>query len=555
MGFDKLLLSPAISGRDFLAEIPNDINFVPGLLQPTLSMSTTQSENKLLEDETSLPPTTSIEILHDPNSSTHEESKETVLLETEEPMPQVKKKTYLSCPPRGRLNKIITYGIILFSIWGILWALSGPEALPGGNLFALLVIFFSAFLGGKLLQLIKIPTVPPLPPLLGMLLAGFLIRNLPYINKYVHVQTTWSSTLRITALTIILMRAGLGLDPEALKHLKGVCLRLSFGPCITEACSAAIFSHFIMKFPWKWGFLLGFILGAVSPAVVVPSMLFLQEKGYGVEKGIPTLLVAASSMDDIIAITGFNIFLSLAFSTGAVIHNLLSSLREIVIAVLVGVILGCFAHYFPSSDQEKLPKRRAFLMLSMCIFVVLGSERIGLHGSGGLCTLVLTFVAGNKWSKDKTEVQKIISKAWNIFQPLLFGLVGSEVSVASLESNTIGFSVIILSLALCTRILTAFLLMSFAGFTFKEKIFIALAWMPKATVQAVLGPLAMETARLTSAPELEVYAKNVMTMAFLAILITAPNGALFIGILGPKVLTRHDDSSNLHIKLSDFQHH
>ncbi|KAM4834377.1 sodium/hydrogen exchanger 9B1 isoform 2-T2 [Thomomys bottae] len=435
-----------------------------------------------------------------------------------------------------------------------MWTLSGHEVLPGGNLFALLVIFCSAFLGGKLLQLIKIPTVPPLPPLLGMLLAGFLIRNIPYISAYVHVKTSWSSTLRITALTIILMRAGLGLDPEALKQLKTACLRLSFGPCITEACSAAVFSHFIMKFPWKWGFLLGFMLGAVSPAVVVPSMLLLQETGYGVEKGIPTLLVAASSLDDIVAITGFNIFLSLVFSTGTVIQNLLSSLREIFIGILIGVILGYFIHYFPSTDQAKLPKRRAFLMLSMCIFVVLGSQRIGFHGSGGLSTLVLTFIAGKRWSKDKIEVQKIIAKAWNIFQPLLFGLVGSEVSVSSLESNTIGISVIILSLALCVRILTAFVLMSFAGFTLKEKIFIALAWMPKATVQAVLGPLAMETARFTTIPELEVYAKNVMTMAFLAILMTAPNGALFIGILGPKILTHHDEPNQVHIQLSDFQH-
>ncbi|XP_069878469.1 sodium/hydrogen exchanger 9B1 isoform X3 [Dipodomys merriami] len=465
-----------------------------------LSKSTTKSQNGDVEEEPSTQPT-SIQVLQDPNSSAHEESKEPILLETEEMIPQVKKRTYISCPPQGPLNKIITDGIIFILIWGILWTLSGHEALPGGNLFALLVIFCSAFLGGKLLQLIKIPTVPPLPPLLGMLLAGFLIRNIPYISTYVHVQATWSSTLRITALTIILMRAGLGLDPEVLKSLKAVCLRLSFGPCITEACSAAIFSHFILKFPWKWGFLLGFILGAVSPAVVVPSMLFLQESGYGVEKGIPTLLVAASSMDDIVAITGFNVFLSLVFSTGAVIHNLLASLREILFGVLIGVVLGYFTHYFPSTDQ--------------------------------------------------VEVQKIIAKAWNVFQPLLFGLVGSEVSVSSLESNTIGISVITLSLALCVRIVTAFLLMSFAGFTYKEKIFIALAWIPKATVQAVLGPLAMETARLNATPELEVYAKNVMTIAFLAILITAPNGALFIGILGPKILA-HNEPSKLHITLSEL---
>lgn len=218
-------------------------------------------------------------------------------------------------------------------------------------MFGLVVIFYSAFLGGKIIEVIRIPVVPPLPPLLGMLLAGFTIRNVPILYKFVHIPTSWSSALRNTALTIILIRAGLGLDPQALKHLKGVCLRLSFGPCLLEACSAALFSHFIMNFPWQWGFLLGFVLGAVSPAVVVPNMLLLQENGYGVEKGIPTLLVAASSMDDIVAITGFNTFLSIVFSSGSVISNILSSLRDVLIGVLVGVVMGIFVQYFPSRDQ------------------------------------------------------------------------------------------------------------------------------------------------------------------------------------------------------------
>ncbi|XP_029331176.1 sodium/hydrogen exchanger 9B1 isoform X2 [Mus caroli] len=262
-----------------------------------------------------------------------------------------KRRTNSYCPPQGTINKTITDGAALIALWTLLWALIGQEVLPGGNLFGLVVIFYSAFLGGKILEVIRIPVVPPLPPLIGMLLAGFIIRNVPIIYEFVHIPTSWSSALRNTALTIILVRAGLGLDPQALKHLKGVCLRLSFGPCFLEACSAALFSHFIMNFPWQWGFLLGFVLGAVSPAVVVPNMLMLQENGYGVEKGIPTLLVAASSMDDIVAITGFNTFLSIVFSSGSVISNILSSLRDVLIGVLVGIVMGVFVQYFPSGDQ------------------------------------------------------------------------------------------------------------------------------------------------------------------------------------------------------------
>ncbi|XP_010639877.1 sodium/hydrogen exchanger 9B1 isoform X2 [Fukomys damarensis] len=492
-------------------------------------MHTTKSENK--DEDINFQPTTSSQVY-----GARKGTKETVLY-TEETIPQRKKRCF-SCPPQGIVNNIMTSGVIYFMTWCLLWLLSGPEVLPGGNLFGLVIIFYSACLGGTLLELIRIPAVPPLPPLLGMLLAGFIIRNIPSISKHVRVPRKWSSTLRSTALTIILIRAGLGLDPEALRQMKGICFRLSFGPCIMEACTAAVVSHFVMDFPWQWGFLLGFVLGAVSPAVVVPSMLCLQEAGYGIEKGIPTLLIAASSMDDVMAIMGFNTFLNLIFSKGSILNNVLSTLWDVFVGVLVGAVFGFFVQYFPSEDQEKVPMKRAFLILSMSISAVLGSQHIGLHGAGGLFTVVLSFTAGLKWAKEKTRVQKLILNTWNIFEPLLFGLVGSEVSVSSLKTNAIGTCITTLCLAVCVRILSTFAMMCFAGFNFKEKIFIALSWMPKATVQAVLGPLALETARLT-APHLESYSKDVMTVAFLAILFTAPNGSLLIGILGPRMLSHH----------------
>ncbi|XP_070308314.1 sodium/hydrogen exchanger 9B1 isoform X2 [Odocoileus virginianus] len=444
-------------------------------------------------------------------------------------------------------------GSILFMIWCVAWVFSGPEVLPNGGLFGLLIIFYCALIGGKLLEIVKVPSVPKIPPLLGMLLAGFVVRNVPFLSDVTYISNELSSTLRNTALTIILVRAGLGLDPEALKNLKRVCIRLSVGPCLMEACSTAVISHFLMNFPWQWAFLLGFVVGAVSPAVVVPSMLHLQEKGYGIEKGIPTLLIAASSLDDIVAISGFNACFSIVFSSGNISNNILSPLRDAGLGVLSGIVLGMFARHFPSSDQENLEVKRAFLILSMCISAVLGSHKFNMNTAGGLCTLVLSFIAGTGWSKEKVRVQKIIGIAWDIFQPVLFGLVGAEVSVASLKSNVIGVSVGTVSLALLVRISFTFVLMSCAGFNFKEKIFIALSWMPKATVQAVLGPLALEKARM-SAPHLESYSKDVMTVAFLAILITAPNGALIIGILGPKLLTRYD-INKVKMELSGSQPH
>nr|XP_004663048.2 sodium/hydrogen exchanger 9B2 [Jaculus jaculus] len=446
----------------------------------------------------------------------------------------------LACPPHGLLGRVITDGAMVVLLWAVVWSITGRECLPGGNLFGIITLFYCSVTGGKLFGLIKLPTLPPLPPLLGMLLAGFLLRNLPVISNNVQIQHKWSSSLRSIALSIILVRAGLGLDPKALKKLKGVCVRLSMGPCVVEACTSALLSHFLMGLPWQWGFILGFVLGAVSPAVVVPSMLLLQDGGYGVEKGVPTLLMAAGSFDDILAITGFNTCLGMAFSTGSTLFNVFRGILEVVIGVATGSFLGFFIQYFPSSDQDNLVWKRAFLVLGLSVLAVFSSVHFGFPGSGGLCTLVMAFLAGMKWSNKKSEVEKIIAVAWNIFQPLLFGLIGAEVSIASLRPDTVGLCVATLGIAVLIRIMTTFLMVCFAGFNIKEKIFISFAWLPKATVQAAIGSVALDMARSHEDKQLEDYGMDVLTVAFLAILITAPIGSLLIGLLGPRLLQKFE---------------
>ncbi|XP_002731851.2 sodium/hydrogen exchanger 9B2-like, partial [Saccoglossus kowalevskii] len=220
----------------------------------------------------------------------------------------------LMCPPHGKFGSIILYIMMLFILWGVLWAITGDEALPGGNLFALLVLWVCAVIGGAAITLIK------LPPLLGMLLVGMMLRNAPYINVAKDIDQPWSLALRDIAFTVILIRAGLGLDAEALRKLKIACLRLAFISCVIECIAAAIISVLLLDFPWVFGIMLGFVLGAVSPAVIVSSMLNLHGKGYGVNKGIPTLVIAAASVDDVIAITGFSVALGIGFSTGNVMH-------------------------------------------------------------------------------------------------------------------------------------------------------------------------------------------------------------------------------------------
>ncbi|XP_077597781.1 sodium/hydrogen exchanger 9B2 isoform X3 [Stigmatopora nigra] len=439
------------------------------------------------------------------------------------------------CPrPRGLFNLVITQACVLLLLFGAIWSVTGSECLPGGKVFGVVVVFIAAVLGGRLVSMVQFPGLPPLPPLLGMLLAGLVLRNIPYVSEAVYVQPAWSAALRSVALAVILARAGLGLDPSALRRLKAVCLRVAVGPCVLEACVVGLAAHYLLSMPWAWAFLLGFVLAAVSPAVVVPSMLLLQKEGYGCDKGIPTLLMAAGSFDDILAITGFSTCLGVAFSTGSTWMSVLKGLLEVVGGMLAGTVLGFFLCLFPDKDQEDIVVTRSFLLLGLSIFAIFLTQVLGASGAGGLCTLVLAFLAALGWGNDKVGVANVLGRCWDVFQPLLFGLIGAEIILTTLSLNTVG---------LVLRLVATFALVHGAGFGLKEKLFIAIAWLPKATVQAAIGSKALDTARDVGDDALVKLGSDVLTLAVLAILITAPIGALGIGLAGPRLLSRQVKAS------------
>ncbi|XP_047442665.1 sodium/hydrogen exchanger 9B2 [Mugil cephalus] len=440
--------------------------------------------------------------------------------------------------PRGLLSLLITKVSLMALLFGVVWSITGTVSLPGGNLFGIIILFICSVLGGKLVGMIRLPTLPPFPPLLGMLLAGLALRNIPYITKAIVIDAHWSSSLRNIALAIILTRAGLGLDPSALRRLKAVCLRVAAGPCLMEASTDAVVSHFLLGLPWVWAFILGFVLSAVSPAVVVPSMLLLQREGLGVEKGIPTLLMAAGSFDDIIAITGFSTFLGIAFSKGSMWMNILKGVLEVVGGIIAGLIVGLFLCFFPSNDQEDLVLRRTLMLLGLSIFSVFFSNVIGFAGAGTLCTLVLSFLAALGWKSEKAPVAAMVGRSWDVFQPLLFGLIGAEITIANLNPSTVGLGLACISIGVVIRLLVTFLLVHFGGFNLKEKVFLAVAWLPKATVQAAVGSTALDMARTVGDETSIKFGLDVLTLAVLSILTTAPIGALGIGLAGPRLLAR-----------------
>ncbi|GFG39584.1 hypothetical protein Cfor_01014 [Coptotermes formosanus] len=443
------------------------------------------------------------------------------------------------CPQFSLPLQVATIILMLLLFWGVTFTVLQDAVLPQSKLFALATLFILAYLAGWLVSLIH------LPPLLGMLVTGILLRNSGFFymtDNYV----TAVSILRLVAMVVILIKAGLGLDAAALRRLSFVVVKLAFIPCLVEAATDAVAAYLVLGFPWLWGALLGFVLAAVSPAVVVPSLLGLQEKGYGEDKGISTLVIAASSIDDIAAISGFGMVVGLIFSKGDdLMQQLVHGPIEVVVGLSFGIGWGILLMYIPHKDDLWMVGERAFLIGGGGLLAVLGSSLVGYSGAGPLGCIVAAFVASygwklQGWSSSFNPVADIYSMIWKLFQPVLFGLIGTEIDLSQLNADTVLYGLCVLAVGLMLRLLASCLATMGGTLNLREMLFVAIAWLPKATVQAALGPVALDFARKedpADAKKLEL-ASQVLTIAVLSILITAPFGAVGIHIAGPRLLGR-----------------
>eukprot|EP00092_Neocalanus_flemingeri_P055621 GFUD01065785.1.p1 GENE.GFUD01065785.1~~GFUD01065785.1.p1 ORF type:complete len:608 (-),score=155.10 GFUD01065785.1:73-1896(-) len=508
--------------------------------------------------------------------------------------------TFHCCPPEGNLAKLLTLCVATFSILLAAKAVLGHRAEPGGNIFALLILILFALLGGVLVRVFDLiihkccKIELRIPALLGMLVVGILLKNIPY-NMYEleqikckdfnsttveeEIQRQWkrsipakhvedinsqitmvdnncdpryighdldpkiSTMLRTICLTVILLMAGLEIDPVALWNLSGMVLRATFIPCFVECIVIAIMSNLVLGFPWTVGFLLGFVLAAVSPAVTIPCLVSLAGRGYGVEKGIPTLVIAASSADDVIAISGFGICLGLTlFQDASMMKLMMHGPLEILLGVSFGTMWGLLAQWVPNKQHRNVTFFRWFILFSGGLIALFGAHWLKYDGAGGLATIIMAFVAGMQWRKegwgDHNPVTKFFTKMWIILEPLIFGLIGTEIQIDKIEPETLGWGILVLVTALLFRMVGIFFAVSCGNLNAKEKIFLAFAWMPKATDQAALGPIFLERARLLEMTEMYQMGEQILTLAVLSILITAPLGAVSIMGLGPKLLEK-----------------
>ncbi|CAG0914641.1 unnamed protein product [Notodromas monacha] len=449
-----------------------------------------------------------------------------------------KKFRKMCCPPAHRTAEVFTAILVIGLLWCGLHAItySSKYMLPGGPGFALFALFKFCLVGGSLVELLN------LPGLLGMLLVGIMLKNLPGVTTAQELDPVLSSKLRLTALLVLLTRAGLGLDADALKRLSLVVLRLVSIPCAVEAIVIAVTSRFFMNLPWGYSFMLGFVIAAVTPAVVLPCMLSVQERGLGVDEGIPTLVIASSSVEDVLVISAFGVLYGITYSEGGLLRQVVQGPCEALVGAVWGVIFGVVLWFIPAKDSSCVVMLRCLLLVLAGCAALFGGPVIGAEGFGTFAALVCAFVAGCGWKEDWIKlghdpVSKFFSEVWYVFQPLLFGLIGTEVDMKQMDWGTINTGLAVIACGLVCRFFTTFLVVKGVGLNTRERAFIAIAWLPKATVQAALAPVVLDHGKYHNlSPETIHHGSEILTVAVLSILLTAPLGAAAIMLSAPKLL-------------------
>ncbi|KAI5636655.1 sodium/hydrogen exchanger family domain-containing protein [Phthorimaea operculella] len=451
---------------------------------------------------------------------------------------------YPFCPSFRKTARILTICLIGLIVWLTLWLIMKDPVAPGGQLFMLAVLTLACHLAGWLT--FKITT---LPALIGMLFMGILLRNV----EFVHFDKDYESVvsyIRKIALTILLTRAGIDLDPHAMKKHFLTVIKLSLVPWTFEFVLFGVLAYFVLGMPWDWAFLASSIIAAVSPAVIVPCLFRLRTKGYGVSKGIPTLVLAVSGIDDAASVAVFGIVFSSMFSTSSLVMSIIQGPLSIFVGIVFGLILGYFVKFVPERNDAFVVPLRVLFLLFGGILCMLGFEEIGWGGAGPLAVITFAFIACKNfselgWEFEDNPVVTAFEILWMFFEPMLFAVTGAQVVISDLEVHLVlkGGGIMILCAVLRAALTSLCAIRS--NLNLKEKIFVGFSWMAKATVQAALGPVALYqviSGKKDRANEdhdfMMTYATMTASLCVLSIIITAPIGALVITLTGPRLLSR-----------------
>ena len=390
-------------------------------------------------------------------------------------------------------------------------------------LLSIALILLLGLLFGSLFSKAKLPS------LLGMILVGIVMS--PYALDLIDESIlNISADIRQMALVIILTRAGLSLDIADLKKVGRPAILMCFVPACMEIIGTVLLAPLLLGVSVLEAAIIGSVIAAVSPAVIVPRMIRLMEEGYGTGKSIPQLILAGASVDDVFVIVVFTAFTSLA-ATGTVFA---ASFLQIPVSIILGILAGMavgmlLVKFFPAFHMRDSVK--LLIIISISFLLIELQNRIGniVPFSGLLAIMSLGIVMKKKYDILAKRLSVKYNKLWVAAEVFLFVLVGATVDLKYAVTAG-GYAVLLVLGALVFRMLGVALSLIGTDLNRKERFFCALAYLPKATVQAAIGAIPL-TMGLPCG-------QLVLTVAVLSILITAPLGAICVDNLYQKLLYR-----------------
>lgn len=399
-------------------------------------------------------------------------------------------------------------------------------------LTSLSFIFLVGLAMGAICQKLKLPRI------IGMLATGIVLG--PYVLDLLDPSIlSISSDLRKMALIIILLKAGLSLNLEDLKKVGRPAIMMAFVPATFELIGYLVFAPLILGITRVEAAVMGSVLAAVSPAVVVPRMVQLMENKYGTEKAIPQMIMAGASCDDIFVIVLFTTFLSMAQGGSADIKAFVN----IPISIILGIILGAIVGYLLYLFFETAYAKKHYVRNSMKVIIVLGFSFLliaiegGLEGkiamSGLLAVVSMACVLRMKCTSFVSKrLSEKFGKLWLAAEVILFVLVGAAVDIRyTLDAGLAAVAMIFA--ALIFRSFGVWLCTVKTSLTLKERAFCVIAYLPKATVQAAIGSVPFAAGLPCG--------KIVLSVAVMAIIITAPLGAFGMDFTYKKFLHKESE--------------
>jgi len=369
-----------------------------------------------------------------------------------------------------------------------------------------------------------------LPGLVGMLLVGMLAG--PHVLGLLQPEMmAVSADFRKIALIVILLRAGFELRKDTLHRTARPAILMSSVPALFEIAGVVLVAPYFLDLTPLEAAILGSILGAVSPAVVVPLMIQFMERNLGAKKGLPTLVLAASAIDDVFVIVIFTILL--AMEKGQQV-NFAWQITSIPVSIVLGIILGLIPGYLLYklfTKMEFVSPRRTIIVVGVAIVLTwiedLAHKYLPMASLLGI--MAMGFIILEKQESLAHQISQKLKRVWVFAELLLFVLVGAQVNLeVAWHSGLAGLAVI--GIGLVWRSVGTYLSVLGAGLTWREKLFCIISYIPKATVQAAIGAIPMEA----GVPGGEV----ILAVAVLSILVTAPIGAIGISLYGERVLEK-----------------